>query len=839
MKSTLLDFQQEASDSFFSIASNLLTDPPEGVTPRALLTGPCGSGKTVMLSATIEKLMSQDHLTALGDKGWTGLVVIVLTPGKGNLAEQTHDKLQYELQGTGIQVRSAKDLTVFSSVPKSRTVITSNYESLIQSDKKTGKNKNKATRSGEASNLFDFINALYTAGMRVMVVMDEAHYGNHSDSPRISKLITDINRAAGETLVSLEVTATPLVMYDKSLTVEVDRTRVIESGLIRSRAIVNHERQLSKKDRSATRSRLRKIHSSMDCVNGELLDLMYTEYEAVCEEINSSDNDGDQYNPLMLVAVNNGAQGSNEIALVKRYFASKGITEESGELEVHTHDDSLSYERQKALTNMKSKVKVLIVKVSIALGWDCPRAQFLMMCRSVSPSGTVFVDQILGRIGRMPYAVHRPAEQRRSRYGYVYIQSDDEQKMIDREGVAVPYTGSVEARADQLELWQRSGAVRSVQKRGDRGGVSKSNPKDTLKRSVYTDAIEGGAVTRLRLRSGGTNTRESRATPPQDLEKDKPLESVKVSDSFVESMTWEVQVALQSSMVAAGVKVKGKHAELAVEPFMKFLQGKTHKEGTSAYNRMRAKLLRAFLHDLDTRPESGSAAKMMAQVAAVAKKWEDSSIRNNYERKYYPYSPLPRRYFAKAPSPRTLDKQVTDRHLYGDVVRHDNDSDVERTFEKTIITTLAIMGALISWFRNGEDIDSYGSAFTMGFPHDDPDMLCEHKTHTFPDYMLLLRGKNGEPIVVAVETKGYRPISKGATDRGSEESIHDKALIMEQQTASNDKYGKRGHGEQKGTHIAALVYMHPSGTWYVQSSDRRRKDVPLLTWLSEYVDIDV
>lgn len=837
MKSALLDFQQEASDAFFDITSKLLTDPTEGVSPRAMLIGPCGSGKTVMLSATIESLLSPDHIKTLAGQGWTGCVVIVLTPGKGNLAEQTHDKLAHELQGTGIQIRSAKDLTVFSATPKSRTVITSNYESLIQTDKKTGDRKNKSTRAGEESNLFDFIRALHAAGIRVIVVTDEAHYGNHGDSPQISRLITDINRAAGGTLVTLEVTATPLVTLDESCTVKVDTDRVIKSGLIRPRVIVNHERKLSKKDRSAARSKLRKIHASMDCVNGELLDLMYTDYLAVCEEINSGADKDTRYNPLMLVTVNNGTRGVDEMALVKRYFASHGITEESGELEVHTHDSSLSYERQKALTRMDSKVKVLIVKVSVALGWDCPRAQFLTMCRSVSSSATVFVDQLLGRVGRMPYAKHRPDEQILSRYGYVYTESDT--PMSDREGVAVPYEGSHEANSAQMELWDQSGTVRSVQSRVKRGGVSTNNPKDTLGRGYYTAAMESGAVTRLPIRYNGASTREGVATPQQDLEKDTPLKSVKVADAFVEAMKWDVQMELQSHMAKAGVNVKGKHAEFAVEPFLNFIQGSKYAKDHPAYPALRTKVLCAVLHDLETRPESGSVAKMMAQVAVVAKKWEDSSSRNEYPRSYLPYSPLKRRYFAKAPSPRKLDKVVTDLHLYGPDVRHSNDSEVERTFEKTVITLLANMGVLLSWFRNGEDVDSYGSVFTMGFPTDDPDLLLNHTEQTKLDYMLLLRDKNGVPVAFAVETKGYCPIRKGATDRGAGESVHDKALIMEQQTASNDKYGKRGHGEEKGNHIAALVYMHPSGTWYVQSSNRRRKDVPLLTWLSKYVDIAV
>jgi type III restriction enzyme len=74
------------------------------------------------------------------------------------------------------------------------------------------------------------------------------------------------------------------------------------------------------------------------------------------------------------------------------------ITEESGKLAVW-----LSEEKTDTLTNIEkndNEVEVLVFKQAPALGWDCPRAQILVIFRE-SKSFT-FTIQTIGRIMRMP-----------------------------------------------------------------------------------------------------------------------------------------------------------------------------------------------------------------------------------------------------------------------------------------------------------------------------------------------------------------------------------------------------------------------------------------------------
>ena len=62
-------------------------------------------------------------------------------------------------------------------------------------------------------------------------------------------------------------------------------------------------------------------------------------------------------------------------------------------------------ENKKNLENIsknENEVEILIFKQAIALGWDCPRAQILVLCRHWK--SLTFTIQTVGRLMRMPEA---------------------------------------------------------------------------------------------------------------------------------------------------------------------------------------------------------------------------------------------------------------------------------------------------------------------------------------------------------------------------------------------------------------------------------------------------
>src|SRR3989338_2982473 len=70
-----------------------------------------------------------------------------------------------------------------------------------------------------------------------------------------------------------------------------------------------------------------------------------------------------------------------------------------------------------------SEVEVLIFKQAIALGWDCPRAQILVLFRQWH--STVFSIQTIGRIMRVPEPALGYYDNDILNYGYVYTNIND------------------------------------------------------------------------------------------------------------------------------------------------------------------------------------------------------------------------------------------------------------------------------------------------------------------------------------------------------------------------------------------------------------------------------
>ena len=70
-----------------------------------------------------------------------------------------------------------------------------------------------------------------------------------------------------------------------------------------------------------------------------------------------------------------------------------------------------------------SEVEVLIFKQAIALCWDCPRAQILILFRQWHSS--IFSIQTVGRIMRMPEPDKGHYKNEILNYGYVYTNLDN------------------------------------------------------------------------------------------------------------------------------------------------------------------------------------------------------------------------------------------------------------------------------------------------------------------------------------------------------------------------------------------------------------------------------
>jgi len=128
-------------------------------------------------------------------------------------------------------------------------------------------------------------------------------------------------------------------------------------------------------------------------------------------------------NPLLLIQLpdRRGQADEDRQDMIVRTLKDKhGISTNNGKLAIYLSEDKKNLEN---ITRNDSEVEVLIFKQAIALGWDCPRAQVLVLFREWS--SPIFSIQTIGRIMRMPYPNESYYDEDGLNYAYVYTNIDD------------------------------------------------------------------------------------------------------------------------------------------------------------------------------------------------------------------------------------------------------------------------------------------------------------------------------------------------------------------------------------------------------------------------------
>ncbi len=128
-------------------------------------------------------------------------------------------------------------------------------------------------------------------------------------------------------------------------------------------------------------------------------------------------------NPLLLIQLpdRRGQADDDRQAIIVRTLKDKyGISLDNGKLAIYLSEDKKNLEN---VTRNESEVEVLIFKQAIALGWDCPRAQVLVLFREWS--SPIFSIQTIGRIMRMPEPDESYYDEDALNYAYVYTNIDD------------------------------------------------------------------------------------------------------------------------------------------------------------------------------------------------------------------------------------------------------------------------------------------------------------------------------------------------------------------------------------------------------------------------------
>ena len=343
MKFVLKEFQLNAIEQ--------LKDAMEGNKKEIVLKSPTGSGKTVILTSFIDEFIKEN----------TGYCFIWFTPGKGNLEEQSKDKMDYYFPKAHTSLLPETLSTGFSE----GQVVFINWELVT---KKT----NNAVAESERENLQDLIEKAKLNGLKFIIVVDEEHLNQTYKSSDIIHLF------APEKVI--RASATPQKFGDAKV-IEITDETVIAEGLIKKLIYINED-----------------VESGID-TNDQIAYLIGKSLEKRKQLKEEYVKLGKNVNPLIVIQMPN--KSDEQLADIEKYLETQDITYENKRLAVWLSNKKENIE---GIEKLDAEPCVIIIKQAIATGWDCTRAHILVKLRL--GMGDTFEIQTIGRIRRMPEAKH-------------------------------------------------------------------------------------------------------------------------------------------------------------------------------------------------------------------------------------------------------------------------------------------------------------------------------------------------------------------------------------------------------------------------------------------------
>ncbi|HBB76377.1 MAG: hypothetical protein A2186_01575 [Candidatus Levybacteria bacterium RIFOXYA1_FULL_41_10] len=400
-------YQETAVDKLLKASRILLAKDGQRV---CVFKAPTGSGKTIVVA---------DYLRNLADEQLPSKYAFLWISGN-DLHKQSRGKLEDYLNPSRYTFSYLDDIQ--NNELKENEIAFVNWHSLIKQDRRTGEYTNLYMRENENDrNLRTFINNTKEKGLQIILIVDESHY--HYWSEKSQNLVQDVIAPK----LTIEVSATPKlepkpedIANEDAGYISVKFEDVIEQGMIKKDVVINEE--IGKyKDFNSVADEV--ILESALAKQKELIELYKNRLKI---------------NPLILIQLPNESETMSaldvrKIIFVMRYLHAKhNITVGNGLLGIWLSDRKENIE---TISNNDDGVRVLIFKQAIALGWDCPRAQILIMFRDIK--SVTFEIQTVGRILRMPEAKHYDSDELNQGFVYsnlpkIQIAKDSESKSFFR-----------------------------------------------------------------------------------------------------------------------------------------------------------------------------------------------------------------------------------------------------------------------------------------------------------------------------------------------------------------------------------------------------------------------
>jgi len=387
----LKDFQKIAVDQLSNAFLELWKTEKYRI--PLVFKAPTGAGKTIMMAEFLRCL--DDNYQFHEDKAY-----IWVSFGGDESYSQSKNKLyHYFNEGTDMNLKDINNLSEGKLYKNNIFFI--NWSKIKGTDKESKKLRKSGGVGYGGDAVFDDFIRKTKKERDLVLIIDEAH--TETDTHLANEVVDLIDPR-----IILKVTATPKdlpnisdVSQKKAGFVEALESDVIASGLIKEKIIIQTEEDIKKLE-------IKKL--SEDEIMLELAFDKRIELKKHYQKL------GLDINPLVLIQLPSDFKEKEEVQanlkdLVLSYLKQKGIKE--NEIAVWLSSEKKNLER---IEENDGKVNFMIFKVAPATGWDCPRADILVMFREIT--SPTFHTQIIGRIKRMPEAHHYKLEELNKAYIY-------------------------------------------------------------------------------------------------------------------------------------------------------------------------------------------------------------------------------------------------------------------------------------------------------------------------------------------------------------------------------------------------------------------------------------
>lgn len=378
----LKDYQNTAIKKLLTRSKELLAQSGE---KKVIFKAPTGSGKTIMTAEFLKQLIDDKKIK-------TALSFIWTAPRK--LHTQSKEKLEKYYEDTrALECSNFEDLT--DKQIGENEILFLNWESINKKDKNTIVKENE-----KEFYLGKIVENTKEEGREVVLIIDESHH--HATSEISQNLISDIAPR-----LTIEVSATPVIANpDEIVSVPLEDVKL--EGMIKKSVVLNPNfKNVLSGDSLKT-----KLADGTDAM---VLEEALKKREEIAKAYKEA---GIDINPLLLVQLpDRKTQAEDQVKNdVVRILKDKyGMTTENGKLAIYLSEEKENLEN---IAKNNHETEVLIFKQAIALGWDCPRAQVLVLFRDWK--SLTFSVQTVGRIMRMPEPDTGHYKQEILNHGFVF-----------------------------------------------------------------------------------------------------------------------------------------------------------------------------------------------------------------------------------------------------------------------------------------------------------------------------------------------------------------------------------------------------------------------------------